>query len=653
MRYLSGATLIVTIIAAFAAHGDSYVVWPHEPFIVPAHISAHPEATNAAPANPQSPEDVLTQRYNNQRTGTTFSSVLNQDSVVSGRFGYLGQLKVEGAVLSQPLYMARSNFTGGRSVVFVTTAQNKVYAFNAETFDPLWPRRDLGPPDTNKDACGPELMAHSEGDQLSWMVGIESTSVIEPATGRLFVSYRDGLRVRQKIAALRIADGTIALDKEVEPDDDAWNQRHRSRASLLLVNGVVFVAFAAQCESTDPNNQLTHPVHGRVVALDAGTLERIGDYAVTRANADGGGIWQGSTGLASDGSGNVFFATGNKMHAADDVLPAYPDGTELSDSVVRLMVTRLLIPFFPIPKALLTPADWFTPYRKAWLDKDDMDLAAGGVVLLPGTPYLVAGGKEGIAYLINQSHLGKFDASPEFSVSSVESLSDDSAPDDPRRDDVHQKLVVGTNQYLPKTQIPLNDWMKWPHIHGTPVFGVLGKGNAFLYVWPEKDHLKSFRWLGDQFQTQGTVATGLQTPQPLAPPLRDEMLAPGKWKYPGANGMPGGMLSLAVDPSRPGKGVLFASVKRCRGVGDQAQPFQECSVELCKSADACGNQDYGMLRAFDPMTMAELWNDQLDGQAAQEIRNYWYAKWVPPTIAGGRVFLATWSDKVLVFGKLD
>ena len=154
MRYLSAAALIVTIIAAFAAYGDSYVVWPDEPFIIPAH----PEATNAGPANPRSPEDVLTQRYNNQRTGTTFSSTLNQDTVVPGRFGYLGQLNVEGAVLSQPLFMARSNFNGGRSVVFVATAQNKVYAFDAESFEPLWQQPDLGPPDSDTSACGQALM---------------------------------------------------------------------------------------------------------------------------------------------------------------------------------------------------------------------------------------------------------------------------------------------------------------------------------------------------------------------------------------------------------------------------------------------------------------------------------------------------------------
>jgi hypothetical protein len=50
------------------------------------------------------------------------------------------------------------------------------------------------------------------------------------------------------------------------------------------------------------------------------------------------------------------------------------------------------------------------------------------------------------------------------------------------------------------------------------------------------------------------------------------------------------------------------------------------------------------LRAFDPDPIAfrELWNNQTD--------IYFFAKFVPPTIAHGRVFLATGSKRVLVYG---
>src|SRR5262249_15032239 len=47
------------------------------------------------------------------------------------------------------------------------------------------------------------------------------------------------------------------------------------------------------------------------------------------------------------------------------------------------------------------------------------------------------------------------------------------------------------------------DWPQWPHIHGTPVFGKFADGSAMLYVWPEKDHLKGYPWLGTKFDEAG------------------------------------------------------------------------------------------------------------------------------------------------------
>jgi hypothetical protein len=41
----------------------------------------------------------------------------------------------------------------------------------------------------------------------------------------------------------------------------------------------------------------------------------------------------------------------------------------------------------------------------------------------------------------------------------------------------------------------------WPQIHGTPVFGAFPDGRAFLYLWAEKDFLKSFRWWGKRLDT--------------------------------------------------------------------------------------------------------------------------------------------------------
>ena len=74
-------------------------------------------------------------------------------------------------------------------------------------------------------------------------------------------------------------------------------------------------------------------------------------------------------------------------------------------------------------------------------------------------------------------------------------------------------------------------------------------------------------------------------------------------------------------------GVVFASVKIC----------DEPGYEACSFA-----QKRGILRAYDPFTMREVWSNRPD--------NYWYSKFVPPTIAAGRVFLPTASGKVLIYG---
>ena len=107
--------------------------------------------------------------------------------------------------------------------------------------------------------------------------------------------------------------------------------------------------------------------------------------------------------------------------------------------------------------------------------------------------------------------------------------------------------------------------------------------------------------------------------EPIAPPYVNDAL----------NGMPGGFLSVNVDPAGSGLGVVFASAEICDEPG-----YPSCQK----------SQDNGVLRAYDPLTMRQVWND------TGEAQKYWFAKLVPPTIAGDRVFLATRSGKVLIYG---
>jgi hypothetical protein len=108
--------------------------------------------------------------------------------------------------------------------------------------------------------------------------------------------------------------------------------------------------------------------------------------------------------------------------------------------------------------------------------------------------------------------------------------------------------------------------------------------------------------------------------QPL--PATSTMLA--------SRGMPGGMLSISANGSTAGSGVLWASLPWQGDANQQVVP--------------------GILRAFDAQDVGrELWNSR-QSIARDDVGNF--AKFCPPTVADGKVFLATFSNKLNVYGLL-
>ena len=54
----------------------------------------------------------------------------------------------------------------------------------------------------------------------------------------------------------------------------------------------------------------------------------------------------------------------------------------------------------------------------------------------------------------------------------------------------------------------------------------------------------------------------------------------------------------------------------------------------------------GTLRAFDAKTLELLWSTDVNEPAD----NFDFAKYVPPTVANGKVYLPTFSDRLNVYG---
>jgi PA14 domain-containing protein/K319-like protein len=144
-------------------------------------------------------------------------------------------------------------------------------------------------------------------------------------------------------------------------------------------------------------------------------------------------------------------------------------------------------------------------------------------------------------------------------------------------------------------------------MNGSPVYWNSPNSGPVIYLWPAGDPLKAFRLIGGLFQ-------------PLA---QSSVPSPG--------GMPGAMLSLSADGSTPGSGIIWAALSRSGNPNQSTQP--------------------GMLRAYDASDVTvELWNSEQNA-ARDGAGNF--SKFSCPTIANGKVYLATFSNKLVVYGLLS
>ena len=228
-------------------------------------------------------------------------------------------------------------------------------------------------------------------------VGITGTPVIDPASGTLYVvamTYENGNAIH-RLHALDITTGSdkltpVAITATV-PGTGAGNDgqgnvpfhaiTQNQRASLLLANGVVYVAFAAFSD--------VQPYHGWLFAFDSSTLQFIDVFNPT-PNTSGGGMWAAGSGPVVDVDGNIFIASANGFFPND-----------LSNSVLKLNLIG----------GHLTLVDQFVPYNQQCLNNDDLDVASTGPLLLPDqsglySHLLVVGSKEGKIYLLNRDNLG-------------------------------------------------------------------------------------------------------------------------------------------------------------------------------------------------------------------------------------------------------
>ncbi len=146
------------------------------------------------------------------------------------------------------------------------------------------------------------------------------------------------------------------------------------------------------------------------------------------------------------------------------------------------------------------------------------------------------------------------------------------------------------------------------HLHGSAVYFEDQSSNEYIYAWAEDGFLKQFPFNRSAllFDTLNKIVGNTALPY----------------------GMPGAMLSVSSNGSQSNTAILWAS-----------HPI---------NGDANQAVVPGVLQAFDANDVThELWNSNWSSKRDSMGK---LAKYVCPTIANGKVYMATFSNKLIVYG---
>ena len=595
-----------------------------------------PLGVPAAPAAPHvsvdgDPPALLTQRGDSARSGANaFERALSVSTVTPSTFGKLFTRAIDGDVYAQPLYVAGVAFADRtRNVLVVATEHDSVFAFDADDPSadaPLWkvtigqatpvPNPWFAVP-TDFDAC----RTATYNQRAS---GITSTPVIDPTTSTIYVV---GL-VQDRVATTTYAD---CVDVDPESDYrcltsacdgpvfrvelhalDLVTGAERSGSPAVVGGSVLGNGDASEngVVTFDPRIHLQRPglllsggrvyigfgsygdiglYHGWIFAYDAATLARA---AVFNSTPDGtaGSVWQSGVGLAADEDGYVYAVTGNGTFDADR------GGRDDGDSVIKL-------------DRDLNVVDWFTPYLASlngtdYLSVWDADLGSGGVLLVAGTRKLAVAGKTGVLYLLDRDNLGHLEP-PTGAGRSVERFV--------AWDPTHSCDGAGT---------PAGSG-----VYGAPVLWT-GPAGPQLFVWGVRDVAKSFALV------DGAVPAGATCFCPGNDTFPDDPscgVVRSRGNEVAIGDVPGAMYTVSSNGIAPATGILWA-------------------VRAAEDVPTSSKIGAGKLEAYAAEDLTKkLWDSAAIPGDALGL----FAKFTPPVVANGKVYVATISGTIVVYGLVD
>ena len=548
----------------------------------------HLEAAHVAAPASTGVQPIATRSGSSLRYGAYHETRLTP-AVVRGGLRKLATLKMTGdahGMDAQPVFAPGVMIKGKRKdLILCATMGNRIYAFDCATYKQVWmtsPGRPV------RGAKSIDFWGTNQN------FGIMSTPEI--VDGKLYAVAWISPNATKETAAhflleLRLSDGRILRRLQLPGASVALQRKQRSSLASSKANGkrTLFVPFGTIQETADG-------AHGFITAVDIDAWSVIDELNLTK-NGSGAGVWmagQAPTILVEpDGNGRestyLVLMTGNGSfdpalgNFGECFVKARFDGT------------------FSI-------VDWWSP----WRDQDrggggwnDMDLAAGGPIVIPEFGLVLGAGKDSILYSLDWRSMGRTSAAdlqnPQANYAKLKAppiwfgffpgFGVSAAPDNPK--DLNKLFFNKTH-----------------HQHGSPVYWAEKK---LLYTWCENGNLRV-----GQVNGSGEwkfLARSEEVASPYSP------VPPG--------GMPGGMMCLSSNGANDG--VLWACVP---------------------DKDANRAQTFGRVFAFDAAAFGERMQD-----GDTQIQRLWmsdphhaFSKFNPPIVNDGRLWVPCYDGTVWVWG---
>jgi len=505
--------------------------------------SAEPSSAPDSPSQPDGPE-ILTQRYNNARTGANLDErVLTPRNVE--QLALLGSWSIEAEIYAQVLVASGVDIAGKKhAVAIVATMNNTLYAFDADAVPAdafLWRQGlngELGlPAFCSRNIAGPN--------------GILSTPVIDKAHGHVYLVARDCdpmfppemPQCEHRLFQIALATGELLQSvsikgeaRAVDADGQVVSTRfepsvHWNRPGLLLHGDSLVVAFGSG--PAGDQHEEDYVYHGWAFRYRVDDLQAAPEVYCTTPRGRGGSVWQSGAAPAADD--DFVYLTGangiqmdSKIHPPD-AWPTSPVDQE--DSVIRL------------------PRDAWGDVKTYWDDRNylaagnvfqhmesgDNGFGSSGPMLIPDTRLLLVGTKAGLVYLIDRDAMRA----------------------------VQEPLSPFTDLALqPGHSLYLHSWWGIPMITQAFVFyRPSPAGEGYAYAWAANDRLRQLRF--DYGAQRLELTATADVPAVLG----------------------GGNLVLSADGAAADSGVLWATTRAGDGTGGPE----------------------GTLWAFDPQTLKVLW----------------------------------------------